>query len=115
MLRYLERTTYESVRTRVMNAYAAWSEKLELPLLLAYVDDLLVITESLAEMGELVGELMVLLEEAGLVLIHPGKSDALSTRAAVEDTFYIDGMSVKSKPYFSSYLSATLNRPVKTT
>lgn len=93
--------------------------KLELPLLLAYADDLLVITESLQELDELVGELKVLLEEAGLV-IHPGKSELLvrdpySTRVAVEDTFDIGGMSVKSKPYFrylGAYLSATLNRPI---
>ncbi|KAL1399282.1 hypothetical protein pipiens_008334 [Culex pipiens pipiens] len=81
--------------------------------------DLLVITESLQELDELVGELKVLLEEAGLV-IHPGKSELLvrdpySTRVAVEDTFDIGGMSVKSKPYFrylGAYLSATLNRPI---
>ncbi|KAL1399393.1 hypothetical protein pipiens_008256 [Culex pipiens pipiens] len=91
---------------------------LRTPVILAYADDLLIISKSPVELDKLVTTLRRLLEEVGL-LIHPEKSelikrDPYSTKEAPRESFSVGGIQLESKPsfrYLGTYLTATVNRP----
>ncbi|KAL1402280.1 hypothetical protein pipiens_019812 [Culex pipiens pipiens] len=88
------------------------------PFILAYADDLMIITSSLKEMDEIMWSLRSLLEEVGLI-IHPEKTELLirdpyETKDARLEQHIVGGFHLTSKAsvrYLGAYLTATVNRP----
>lgn len=91
---------------------------IKLPIILAYADDILIICKDIKLLSRITATLKQLFADVGLT-VHPKKSELLvrdpkSTKVAVEETFNIASMEMKSLPiirYLGIYLTSTLNRP----